>query len=60
MLYILLLWLFLTDLYAVMFLIPPKQLYSNISKYQLISLMNMVDKVVNDKYYGKIDTEKVD
>ena len=26
----------------------------------LINLMNMVDKVVNEKYYGKIDTEKVD
>ena len=25
-----------------------------------MSLMNVVDKVFHDKYYGKVDTEKVD
>ena len=31
-----------------------------ISEIILISLMMMVDKVVNEKYYGNIDKEKVD
>ena len=29
------------------------------SKYSLIFLMNMVVKIVNYKYYGKVNTEKV-